>query len=65
MCVRVTKVLFCPSKDKNGVKVCVEMKDVIQIAIINSTVNTQENVNVTVIIQEEMFLHLHFNEINL
>lgn len=38
-------------------------KDVIQIAIINSTVKTliQENVNMTVIIQNEM-LFLHFND---
>lgn len=41
------------------------MKDVIQIAIINSKVKTliQENVNMTVIIHNEMFLH--FNENNL
>lgn len=66
MCECETEVLFCHCKDKIGVKVCIEMKDVIQIAIINSTVNTviQEYINLAVIIQDEM-LFLHFNEINL
>lgn len=65
MCVCETKVLFWPCKDKIGVKVCIEMNGVKQIAIINSTVKTliQENLNMTVIIQNEMFLH--FNESNL
>lgn len=66
MCVRVGgEVLFWHCKERGGaVKVCLEMKDVLQIAIGNSTVSAviQTNVNIiiTVIMKNEIYVVFTF-----